>query len=160
MVNIAIDNLQHFTSFKRIDELKEERDRGAFILRSFSIADYISEELADVQKGFQSLNVRDDFDLLNSDDMGVDSEEFEEAQSRGMFKRLSINETKSNQSVEEEKDDIDEDDITNQKTQDNLNNLIMKRIDNMMTKAKERNPFCSAQHEQRVKDIREGKFKI
>jgi len=30
----------------------------------------------------------------------------------------------------------------------------------MMKQAKERNPFCSLEHEQKVKDIREGKFKI
>ena len=114
MVNISIDNLQHFASFKRIDDLKEERDRGFFLLKSFSIADYFSNELAEVQKGFNSQSATDDFNLLdNNIEVAVD--EFEDARSRGMFKGLSINENESNQLLNEEdklnEDNDDEDNL-------------------------------------------------
>jgi len=113
-INISIDNLQHFASFKRIDDLKEERDRGFFLLKSFSIADYFSNELAEVQKGFNSQSATDDFNLLDNN-IEVDVDEFEDARSRGMFKGLSINENESNQLLNEEdklnEDNDDEDNL-------------------------------------------------
>jgi len=36
----------------------------------------------------------------------------------------------------------------------------MKRIDDMMNRARARVPFAVKDHEKRVKDIRSGKFKI
>ena len=43
VVDIAIDNLQHFSSFKRLNDLKIERDRGTVIMNKFSISDYFED---------------------------------------------------------------------------------------------------------------------
>ena len=37
LVDIAIDNLQHFSSFKHISSMKEEKERACKLFRSFSL---------------------------------------------------------------------------------------------------------------------------
>ena len=155
MVGLAIDNLQHFTSFKRLKQLKEEQDKGIFILRTNSIADYCSEELLEVRKGFYSQAVDDDF--LEEEDLCIDPNEFEEARSDGLFKNLLVDEESKEELMDEkEREEI----LRKNRTHENLNSLILKRIDKMMTQAKTRNPLSGKQHEKRVNDIRQGKFKI
>ena len=72
------------------------------------------------------------------------------------MKRNQNNE-ESQSSNEEEKDDLKASDET---ANQNLNELILKRMDFLMNKAKTRNGLSGTLHEERVKDIREGKFKI
>ena len=46
-----------------------------------------------------------------------------------------------------------------EKTQENLNNLVPKQIDFIMKQAESRNPLIGTKHQERTKEIREGKFK-
>jgi hypothetical protein len=164
-VNIAIDNLQHFSSFKRIKDLIEERDRGTLILRSLSIADDI-DNYFDVDEQRDPLaTVYDDYGMMEND-FEVDVKELEEAKLKGMFQNLSIPEENDESEVPLQDDFSDEEEskdmpigISDEGKQ-NLNNLVLKRMENMMNQARDRRPLTGRKHEKRVKDIREGKFKI
>lgn len=54
----------------------------------------------------------------------------------------------------------DTDSLQRPTSNQNLNNLVLKRMNNLMNQARIRNPLQGRKHEKRVKDIREGKFKI
>jgi len=114
-VDICIDNLQHFTDFKRLSDLKEQRDKGTFILKKFSISDQISD-LSQLVKDDDEGNSADDYHLkLNPMELEIDPDEIEEARSQGMFEDLPFEEEKldqllQDQAYEENKEDYDSDD--------------------------------------------------
>ncbi|CAI2383957.1 unnamed protein product [Moneuplotes crassus] len=155
LVNISVDNLAHFSSFSRFDELKQERDRAEDVFCRLGIfCDSLHHKHKEPdERGHRS--ALDDQDLIMSEDVHIDSNELEEAHNKGMFEDLSLDSEEIKGSI-----DTNYTDLLPSDTQISLNKLILKKIDNMKTLAKERNHLQGTLHEQRVKDIREGKFKI
>ena len=87
----------------------------------------------------------------------IDEEDFEQAKNEGLFEGLKLDEEGKELEEKEEVKGEAEVPTTNNA---NLNNLILKRMNNLMNQARVRNPLQGRKHEKRVKDIREGKFKI
>jgi hypothetical protein len=166
LLDIAIDNLRHFQSFKSIANLIHERERATCMLRSFSIVNE-ADTFLEVQKEYFDDNASDTPEIRPSD-FNVDLEEFEEAKKEGIFKGLSIDESNSSYYGEDEKEKPLEDnkrkedqtDILLKTKNESLNKLVMRRMELLMNKAKNRNSLKGKKHEKRVKEIREGKFKI
>lgn len=161
LVDIAIDNLTHFSSFKHLSSLKEERERADSMLRSFSLVEHL-DDLLEVRA-----EVAGNSSVVGDNDVKLDKEDFENAQKSGFFKGLSIDEQKSEEDkeskteqrkTEDEKEEQEE--ILQRDRKSNVNDLVVKRMEQLMAKAKNRKPLSGIKHEKRVKDIREGKFKI
>lgn len=141
-----------------------ERDRGTLILRSFSFDDG-SKDIFDIdEKRDPHSSMIEDYQLMQND-FEVDIQELEDAKLKGMFKNLSIDGNNDDEvpmqvdfsDEEESKDGTPK--ISNEGKK-NLDNLVLKRMENMMNQARDRRPLTGRKHEKRVKDIREGKFKI
>ncbi|CAI2383830.1 unnamed protein product [Moneuplotes crassus] len=171
VVDICIDNLQHFTDFKRLSDLKEQRDKGTFIFDRLSKSSQVSgaTKLVKIEKEIPT----DDYDLMpNPMELEINSDEIEEARSQGIFDDLLFEQDKLDEldcklMLEEEKYGYESDDESDEQassardsTVENLNNLVLKRIDDMMHRAKSRNPLGLKPHEERIKAIKSGKFKI
>lgn len=164
--------MQHFTSFKNLGLLKEERARANPLLRSFSIVDHL-DDLLDARRNNTSENVSGSnmsFDYgsselqIDPEDFNFDPEDIEKAKEEGVFRDLEIAEKdkeipEEELKTEEEKKE-DQANILNKSTNENLNSLVLKRMEALMFRAKNRAPLTGRMHEKRVKEIREGKFKI
>lgn len=127
-VNLSIDNLTHFGSFKRMEELKNEYDRANDIINSLTIVENDLDPMLQVREGFNSVTEVDGFGLLD-EDLRIDQEEFDEAKSRGLFKNLSVDE--SSEKLLETEQEEERKTFVQSKTDESLNKLILKRIDNM-----------------------------
>jgi len=170
LVDIAIDNLQHFNSFKNIKTLIMERERASILLRSFSIVDRV-DNILDIPKVEFDDNASDTPMYVPPNDTGMDVnlEEFEEAKKKGIFMGLSMEEDEKHLDIDDDEEEDkneqaqqerDQADLLKKSKNVNLNKLIMKRMELLMKRARNRNPLSGMKHEKRVKDIREGKFKI
>lgn len=165
LVDIAIENLQHFSSFKRLSSLKEERAKAETFLRSFSISDKV-DGMLEVRRDLASCGDLGSYQLTyEPQDLILKPEEIEKARKEGIFRGLSIEDDISDNQEKDEAEMIEESkeeqsEILKKSSKANLNALVMKRMEILMTKAKNRNPMTGRKHEKRVQEIRDGKFKI
>ncbi|CAI2384024.1 unnamed protein product [Moneuplotes crassus] len=155
IINLSFDNLDHFSSFNRLDDLKEQRDRAEVIICSLTT---YCESLRHNTDEPNKLGHKPEFnedEMLMSEHVNIDHAELEKAKEQGAFEDLSID----SEELKESADGKDTDSLPS-KAQITLNQLIMKRIENMKILVKQRTPLKGPLHKQRVKDIRKGKFKI
>ena len=90
----------------------------------------------------------DDSFKLNMDEIDDFKNDDEE------YKNIPDNKNELEESKIDQKKKLDQD------TSKNLNDLVIKRMKAMMAIAINRRPLEGTEHENRVKEIREGKFKI
>ena len=130
------------------------------MIRRFTVSGKFSDGLGEAQKAKKTKSSIDDYNVhLEPPNFKIHPDEFEEAKSQGLFKGLSIDD-KSPYTSDNANDEECKGMIEKRETQENLNNLVLKRIDFMMKQAESRNPLSGTKHQERVKEIREGKFKI
>lgn len=161
IVGIAIDNLQHFTTEEYSNNLKEEHNRAVSLFRSYSIIEGITDSLDFLKPKHIGMS------FVDGDSFKLDEDEFEEFKSKeeALFSSIIVEENKheiddSLQANEGTEKQTNEKDMLDEDASKNLNDLVMKRMDKLMDRAINRKPLEGTEHEQRVKDIREGKFKI